>query len=424
MGRAHRRWIALIGALVAGFAPGLVATGEPLAAAQPANPTRPVNPTDPADKGTRPPPDPAGIRQALGGVRKAGAPGVFARVEDAHAGVLTEEIGVGNRSNRARIDPSGRFRIGSVTKTFTAVLVLQLVDEGKVKLDEPARAHLPAGVLPSNWPITVRHLLTHRSGLSDYSRVLLKGETVRAFQRIRYRRFDPKDLVAIAVKRGLRSKPGSAYQYSNTNYVLLGLLVEHVTGKPFRDLVYERIIEPLDLRETSWVVPETTIEGEHPEGYLPHDRKKRGMINATEQTASWIWSAGALISSAADLARYLRALVAGELVEPETLREMLSTQPVTPDGKIRYGLGLRELVLSCGEAVVGHDGVVQGYQNSSYTSKDGQRQVTIMANASNNSAVYTGLRRTLEPVFCGRPASLANQEAVVQEVLDEDPHLR
>ncbi|MBM9510720.1 serine hydrolase domain-containing protein [Actinacidiphila acididurans] len=360
--------------------------------------------------GALPAPDYQGLRQAVNGVVAAGSPGVFAQVSDRGGAGGTVSAGTGDLTTQAPVDPQGQFRVGSITKNFTAVLVLQLVARHQVDLDAPAAGYLPSGVLPADSPITVRQLLDHTSGLYDYTNDLpgiLVGDTVTGYQQFRYATYDPADLVADALTHGSQFTPGSRYQYSNTNFVVLGMLVEHVTAEPFAQVLNERILWPAGMKDTRFVVPRTGIGGPHAVGYLTEDDRSKPLFDATEQTGSWIWTAGAAISGTADLNRYWRALTGGRLLPPEQLAEMETMQPADATGTSFYGLGLRAYTLSCGIQVYGHDGIVQGYQTYSYTTADGSRQVTVSANASNNSAVFAAERATLDPVFCGAPAAPA-----------------
>ncbi len=257
-------------------------------------------------------PDYAGLQQALNAVVGAGSPGVYARVSDRDGHGGTASAGTGDLTTNAPIDPEGQFRVGSITKNFTAVLTLQLVARHQVDLDAPAAGYLPDGVLPADSPITVRELLDHTSGLYDCSNDLpgiLVGDTVTGYQQWRYNTYAPADLVAGALSHGSQFTPGSQYQYSNTNFVVLGMIVEHVTGQPFATVLGDRILRPAGLVHTRFIVPRTDIGGPHPIGYLTQDDRSEPLFDATEQTASWIWTAGAAISSTADLNRYWRALM-------------------------------------------------------------------------------------------------------------------
>ncbi|WP_269858376.1 serine hydrolase domain-containing protein [Streptomyces sp. RPT161] len=399
LARSTRR--AVTGAVVVGTLGSMLAAAMPASAAP--------NRAAAAAQQTSPAPDMAALKQALQGVVTAGAPGVFARVNDTSGHSGTVSVGTGDIATHSPVNPSGDFRVGSVTKTFTSVLVLQLVAQHKVGLDTAATHYLPHGVLPADSTITVRQLLNHTSGLYDYTNDLLTGDTVTGYQKFRYKTYQPQALVADALKHGQQFKPGSQYSYSNTNFVVLGMLVEHITGKPYAQVLTQRILAPLKLTHTEFVVPRTTIDGPHAIGYLTQDDRTKPLFDATNQTASWLWSAGALISSTSDLNRFLQALTTGHLLPRAQLAEMETMEAVTPTSQ--YGLGLRQYDLSCGTKVIGHDGIIEGYQTYTYTTKDGSRQVTISANASNNSDVFAAERRALDPVFCGKPAPTAQQRS-------------
>ncbi|GAA0436295.1 serine hydrolase domain-containing protein [Streptomyces luteireticuli] len=354
-----------------------------------------------------PAPDMAAVRTALGRTVGAGAPGAFAVIRDGGATTAARTATIGKADlNGTPMNASWRFRAGSNTKMFTAALVLRLAERNRIKLDRPMRDYLPPGTLPKGWTMTVRQVMQHRAGIYDHTYDLLGGpgeETTSAFEkRVRNTVYRPGQLAALSVKHGVQYPPGTRYAYSNTDYVLLGMAIEHVTHRPYADVLREQILRPLRLTGTSFVVPTRTIAGPHITGYLTNDNHSRPPLNATEQTASWIWSAGAVISSAADMDRFLGALLGGRLLSAASLRQMTSVLP-TSTPRVAYGLGIREITLSCGK-VYGHSGVVQGYQSEVFATRDGKRTVVAFANASNNGAVLRGLLSTLEPAFCGAAA--------------------
>ncbi|KNB52916.1 serine hydrolase domain-containing protein [Streptomyces caatingaensis] len=349
-------------------------------------------------------PDMAAVRAALGRTVGAGAPGAFAVVRDGGATTPARTATVGRADlDGTPMNASWRFRAGSNTKTFTAALVLRLAEQGRIALDRPMRDYLPPGTLPRGWTMTVRQVMQHRAGIYDHTYDLLGGpgeETTAAFEkRIRTAVYRPAALAALSVKHGVQYTPGTRYAYSNTDYVLLGMAVEHVTRRPYADVLRDQIVRPLHLTATSFVVPARTISGRHITGYLTNDDRSRPPLDSTEQTASWIWTAGAVISSAADMDRFLSGLLGGRLLSAASLRQMTAALP-TPTPHVAYGLGLREITLSC-RKVYGHSGVVQGYQSEVFATRDGRRTVVAFANASNNNAVLKGLLSTLEPAFCG-----------------------
>ncbi|WP_381562351.1 serine hydrolase domain-containing protein [Streptomyces eurythermus] len=343
-----------------------------------------------------PAPNTAGLAAVLRSVVAQGAPGALARIDD-HGRTYRVTRGVADRITGRAVSTGDRFRIGSVTKTFTTVVLLQLVDEHRLSLDAPVNRYLP-GLLPDD-RITVRHLLSHRSGLYDYSDDMFAA-SVSGFEAVRKKVFTYRQLVALSLKKPRTNAPGAAYSYSNTNFVVAGMLVEKLTGQPVRTAYRNRIVEPLKLTDTFYVHPDTAIPGRYTRGYLTPDRAGAELVDATAQTVSWAQSAGALISSARDLDVFYGALLKGRLLSAARLADMERFTKV--NGTTAYGLGLRRRDLSCGVSVYGHTGAVQGYYTYAFGTKDGGRTLTAMANTSNNAKVLNTLAGALESAFCGK----------------------
>ncbi|MGW2639890.1 serine hydrolase domain-containing protein [Streptomyces sp. NPDC001348] len=343
-----------------------------------------------------PVPDTAGLRAALRSAVTEGAPGAMARIDD-HGTVYKAVRGVADRGTGRAIDTADHFRVGSVTKTFTTVVLLQLADEHRLSLDAPVNRYLP-GLLPDD-RITVRHLLSHRSGLYDYTDDMF-AKSVSGFAAVRNKVFTYRGLVGLSLAKPRTNAPGAAYSYSNTNFVVAGMLIEKLTGHPVRNEYENRIFRPLRLRDTFYVHPDTKIPGRYARGYLTPDTTGDALVDATEQTVSWAQSAGAVISSTRDLNTFYSALLGGKLTSAARLAEMERWIPV--DGTSAYGLGLRRRTLSCGVSVYGHTGAVQGYYTYAFTSGDGRRSLTAVANTSNNGTVLSAMAGTLESAFCGK----------------------
>ncbi|MFJ3979162.1 serine hydrolase domain-containing protein [Streptomyces sp. NPDC090021] len=343
-------------------------------------------------------PDLEALTQALRNTTAAGAPGAMARFSGPD-GVSTRTVGVRDRTTGAAMDPKARFRIGSVSKTFSSVVLLQLVGEKKIALDSPVNRYLP-GLLPDD-RITVRHLLTHRSGLADYTDAMFE-QTVPGFEAVRNRVFSYQELLDLSLREPRTTEPGVAYKYSNTNFVVVGMLIEKATGNRMGKEYERRIVKPLGLRDTMYVHPDTKIRGLHARGYLHPDEAGAPLVDSTEQTVSWAQSAGAVISSPADLNTFTSALLGGRLLSPKLLDAMVTATPTDTTNTRFYGLGLRRYDLSCGTSVYGHTGTVQGFYTYAFSTRDGRRSLSAMANTSNRGAANTALGGTLEAAFCGQ----------------------
>ncbi|MGW2986992.1 serine hydrolase domain-containing protein [Streptomyces goshikiensis] len=358
-----------------------------------------------------PAPDREALTKALKNTLAVGAPGAMVRVTGSGA-PLTQAEGVQDKTTGAAMDPNSRFRIGSVTKTFSAVVLLQLVDEGKLKLDGPVNTYLP-GLLPDD-RITVRHLLTHRSGLADYTNAMFE-HTVPGFEAVRNKVFTYQELVALSLREPRTAQPGASYSYSNTNFVVVGMLIEKATGRTVAKEYERRIIKPLKLKNTSYVHPSTAIKGPHAHGYLHPDEAGAPLVDSTEQTVSWAQSAGAMISTTADLNTFMSGLLGGKLLSAGTMDAMTTVTPTDATNTRFYGLGLRRYDLSCGTSVYGHTGTVQGFYTYAFATRDGRRSIAAMANTSNRGEANTALGGTLDAAFCGkRPVPVSPAKAAAR----------
>ncbi|MEU0254227.1 serine hydrolase domain-containing protein [Streptomyces sp. NPDC006184] len=343
-----------------------------------------------------PAPDTAGLAAVLRSAVDRGAPGALARIDD-HGRTYRVTRGVADRGSGRAISTRDRFRVGSITKTFSAVVLLQLVDEHRLSLDAPVNRYLPK-LLPDD-RITVRQVLSHRSGLYDYTNDMF-AHSVSGFEAVRNKVFTYRQLVALSLRKPRTNAPGAAYAYSNTNFVVAGLLIEKLTGQPVATAYRNRVIGPLGLADTFYVHPRTAIPGRYARGYLTSDTAGAAPVDATAQTVSWAQSAGAVISSARDLDTFYGALLGGRLMSAARLAEMERFTRVS--STTAYGLGLRRRDLSCGVSVYGHTGAVQGYYTYAFTTKDGRRSLTAMANTSNNEKVLDTLAGALDSAFCGK----------------------
>jgi len=322
----------------------------------------------------------ASLGSRLDDVVAAGVPGALVYVDDG-SDVLRVARGAANRETDAPLRATDRFRAGSITKTFVAAIVLQLAAEGRLDLDAPVASWLP-GLVPRG--VTIRQLLSHRSGLADY----VDDRTIVSAPVSSHRA-----LTEEALARAPVAGPGERYSYASTNYLVLGLLLERITGHELGDELLERIVRPLALSHTTFE-PGVTHLRVH--GYRPgiHDGIVSGAPRDTDgESAAWAWSAGAVVSDADDLARFLRALVGGHVVPEPLLDEMI---PISG-----YGLGLAAFTTPCGSAI-GHTGNLGGYVSAAWTDPRAERTVVLMANSYPlGPEADTAVHRALDTAFCG-----------------------
>ncbi|GAB7106595.1 serine hydrolase domain-containing protein [Streptomyces phaeofaciens JCM 4814] len=396
---AARRTARRTGA-VAAAAAGLMAATTALAGPATASPE--------GAAGDAPPAPHAATRQAMDAQVTAGVPGVTGQVADAH-GVWIGTAGVADLGTGRPRGGQDRYRIGSITKTFVSTVLLQLQAEGRIDLDDSVDEWLP-GLVEGNGHdggrITVRQLLNHTSGVYNYTADPGFQQTVfgPGFLEHRYDTWSPRRLVRLAMTHAPDFPPGTDWSYSNTNYVLAGLVVESVTGRPYGEEVRRRIIGPLGLRSTG--VPGTDSRMPRPGGraYSKLSEESTGTTyDVTELNPSIAWAAGEMISSSADLNRFTSALLSGRLLTPAGLREMTATIPAgeQPPGSATYGLGLMRLKLSCGKEVWGHTGGIHGSLSGAVTTKNGRHSLAFNLNGD-----WTGDPIALmEAEYCGTTAT-------------------
>jgi len=306
------------------------------------------------------------VQQAMDQLASTGgALGVQARVTDGRQR-FTARSGKAELDSDRPVPLNGRFRVGSITKTFVSTVVLQLAGEGKVDLDAPVDRYLP-GLLPYK-DITVRQVLQHTSGLYSYTRALPLNPA--EFEKIRYKHWEPKDLVALATGRPLDFPPGTKWAYSNTNYIVAGLLVEKLTGRPYEKAVEQRILKPLRLSDTEVPGDDVDIRGPHAHGYWSVDGKPSDITRINPSVA---WAAGEMVSTTQDLDTFIVALTSGKLLKPAQQKELSKTTDVSPD----YGLGLQVQTMPCGTKVVGHGGGIPGYSSDLLTTTDNKKRLEI-----------------------------------------------
>ena len=299
-------------------------------------------------------------------------PGSVVLIASPGQGDWTGTFGTGTLGEQVPMSVDDHFRIGSNTKTMTSTVILQLVQEGKLGLDDPIGKYIPG--VPNGDTITIRELSDMRSGLYSYSFDPGFNQDLDVHpQKV----WTPQELIDIAFKHPVNFAPGAQYEYSNTNIILLGMLIEQLTGMTVSEAFQERIFTPLGLKDTSLPAPsDSFIPSPHPQGYsfgsntetidtfaLPTADQPAALAgtlspnNETQANPSWAWTAGGAISTVNDMKIYVEALVNGGLLNPEMQQIRLdSMKPLPGSNAPQYGLGIVKL-----GPLIGHDGQIPGY---------------------------------------------------------------
>ncbi|MFC9876029.1 serine hydrolase domain-containing protein [Nocardia salmonicida] len=355
-------------------------------------------------------------------------PGAVVVVESPTEGNWTETFGTRVIGADDPMSVDDYFRIASNTKTMTSTVILQLVQEGKLALDDPIDKYWPG--VPNGDRITIAQLSEMRSGLYSYTfdpefNALLDSDPNKVWT--------PEELLAIAFSHPVGFAPGEKFDYCNTNIILLGLVIEKITKMSAAENFQKRIFEPLGLKHTSLpAAADPSIPDPHPQGYafgtnvstidtyaLPPEQQAAALAgtlqpsNATDQSPSWTWTAGAAISTVDDVATYVRALVEGDLLDDEMQRvRMDSIQPIDPAAPDVAGYGLG--IVRFGLHLFGHDGQMPGFMT--FMGHDPASDLTIVV-ATNLATVPSGegsalvLVKGMLPTFYGPEAVPGNPAA-------------
>jgi D-alanyl-D-alanine carboxypeptidase len=301
---------------------------------------------------------------------KAGSPGAIVYVRTPTA-TRVGVAGFADRDAHVSMRAADRYRIASVSKAFVSVLILQLEAEGKLDIDDAVAKYLP-GVVPNGSAITLRELMNHTSGLFNYTEdAAFVDDPVTSFSRA----WTPSELLALAFAHPPNFAPGTNWSYSNTNYIVLGLVVEAVTGKPLGQDLQERIFTPLNLTSTSFPLT-IQLAPDFVHGYVKLEGTP--LIDITPGlNPTWGWAAGGIVSTASDVTTFYRALFTGKLLAATQLDEMET--PTQAAGT--YGLGVFNVFLACGRAFT-HEGDFVGWQNIASSTANGKRQAVVMVNVN------------------------------------------
>lgn len=339
--------------------------------------------------------------------------GAVVMVRSPDLGDWTTTIGTRHYRGTDPVQPTDHVRIGSVTKTWTGTVILQLVEEGRLKLSDPVSTYRPD--VPNGAKITIEQLLTMRSGLFNYTH---SRELNVAMDETPDRVWKSDELLALGYAGPVSFPPGDGWEYSNTNTVLLGLIAERLTGKPLAEAIQERILDRVGMPGSSFpAITDAELPDDHAQGYtygtnvqtmkssvLPESVQaaaKAGTLapmDVTEVNPSWAWGAGAGISTAPDLAAYAVALTDGTLLGGDLQRRRLDSvvpvNPKEPEGP-GYGLGLARF-----GSLYGHTGELPGY--NTFVGHDPERKITVV--------VWT----SLEPTPAGQAPATTLARSVIE----------
>ncbi|USL16715.1 serine hydrolase domain-containing protein [Bacillus thuringiensis] len=319
------------------------------------------------------------VKQAVRDTLQLGYPGILAKTSEGGK-TWSYAAGVANLSSKKPMKTDFRFRIGSVTKTFTATVVLQLAEENRLNLDDSIEKWLP-GVIQGNGyddkQITIRQLLNHTSGIAEYTRS-------KSFDLMDTKKsYRAEELVKMGISMPPDFAPGKSWSYSNTGYVLLGILIETVTGNSYAEEIENRIIEPLELSNTFLPGNSSVIQGtKHARGYIQLDGASEPK-DVTYYNPSMGSSAGDMISTADDLNKFFSYLLGGKLLKEQQLKQMLTTVPTGETALGRYGLGIYETKLPNGVSIWGHGGSIPGFVTFAGGTLGGKHTLAVNLNSLN-----------------------------------------
>ncbi|MED0970800.1 serine hydrolase domain-containing protein [Bacillus paramycoides] len=318
------------------------------------------------------------VKQAMRDTLHLGFPGILVKTSEGGK-TWGYAAGIADLRTKKPMKTDFRFRIGSVTKTFTATVLLQLAGENRLNLDDSIEKWLP-GVIQGNGydgkQITIRQVLNHTSGIANY--IQSKGFDIMDTKKT----YTAEELVKMGLSLPPDFAPGKGWSYSNTGYVLLGILIEKVTGNSYAEEIENRIIEPLELSNTflpgnSSVIPGTN----HARGYVQPDGASE-LKDVTYYNPSMGSSAGDMISTADDLNKFFSYLLSGKLLKEQQLKQMLTTVPTGRAELGGYGLGIYETKLPNGVSIWGHSGGIPGFSTFAGGTPGGKHTLAVNFNSS------------------------------------------
>ncbi|MFM8551190.1 MAG: serine hydrolase domain-containing protein [Nitrospiraceae bacterium] len=345
------------------------------------------------------------LKTVLDAIEKGGIPGAIVGIWAPDQGTWVEAFGQADVAEHKSITADHKVRIGSITKTATATIVLQLAGDGVIDLDQNIEKYDKKFELniPNAKDITIRQLLNHTSGLFSYTDDPAL-EAVSYANLLLY--WTPQELIKYAVSHRDYAAPGKEFHYSNTGYALLGLIIEEETQHRLEEEVDRRIVKALGLKNSSFPTLPNTTEL-HANGYMANadllrlsfnlrGNKTSELVDVTAFNPSWAWAGGAMVSDIHDLKLYAKALGTGSLLSKKMQAERLKTVPMASGSEASYGLGLMEI-----KGFLGHRGEVPGYDSSLFYSPELDATVVILLNRDPNqvdsSQLFAKLAKIVYP---------------------------
>src|SRR6267142_4732343 len=300
-------------------------------------------------------------------MQRASVPGAIVGIWQEGRAPYVRAFGVRDTATRQPMATDLYMRIGSNSKAFTVTAILMLADQGKLGLDDPIDRYVKG--VPSGNKITLRQLAQMRSGLHDYS-----GDTNKDLPQKPFRQWTPRELVEVAFRHPLLFPPGSAFDYSNTNTVLLGMVVEKLSGQSLASFIEQNILKPEGMTHTLFPAG-AEIPSPHSQGYFKMPDGK--IVDATDWNPSWGWASGNMISTLDDMRVWARDLAIGKLISPAMKRERDKFLPAPEEGDgVLYGLALEN-----DNGWIGHNGNIMSYMTFPYYLPDEQMTMVVMTNS-------------------------------------------
>jgi D-alanyl-D-alanine carboxypeptidase len=289
-------------------------------------------------------------------------------------GEFVRSFGVSDIATKAPMKREDHVRIASITKTFVAVATLRLVDQGKLNLDDRLASFIEG--IPNGDRITIRQLLGMRSGIFDFT---IDKKFLADFTADPLMPFSPEDVIDIVQRNQPEFAPGEKESYCDTNYILLGVIIEKVTGRKIEDVIRGEIIVPLGLAGTSFPTAPAMPEP-FAHGYFAGDDGKGEFRDYTATNPAVAWTAGAIVSTLDDLKVWAKALATGALLKPETHAEQMKYEMI-PAGKLSvgYGLGIADF-----GGLIGHNGAIFGYTTAMFYVPSADATIVISGNQASN----------------------------------------